>query len=235
MKKLLVPLVLVLAVGICSMAAERKTPRDIDSDAFTNQTQVAFKGAGDDHLALAWWIPHEFWEALFARDTTTSETDKTAMLDTMSGTCLMAVVQADISNFGAFDYYSKELVESNVTLTYSDARGKSQKLVPLEEIDSDLEVLLGMFKPILGGAMGNLGNNMHFYVLSDKAKDSSRLLDPYQKGKITVKLARRDGTRMTAEIETPLDALFVPRKCPNGKDAHVSWNYCPWTGQRLED
>jgi hypothetical protein len=37
----------------------------------------------------------------------------------------------------------------------------------------------------------------------------------------------------TVVLETPLNSLFVPRTCPNGKPAHVSWKFCPWGGERL--
>lgn len=235
MNKLFLVVMIVSMVATYSMAAEKKPLEDIDTDAFTSDTQVTPKGAGDNHMALAWWIPNEFWESIFSRDASTSASDKRAMLDAMSGVSLLAVVQADISAFGAFKYYSKEEIEQSMTLSYTGADGQKQSLSPVQTIDPDLEVVLGVFKPILGAAMGNLGNNMHFYVLNDRAKSSPRLLDPYRKGQIDIQLARRDKVLMDASIEMPINALFVPRKCPNGKDAHISWSYCPWTGKRLEE
>jgi hypothetical protein len=50
---------------------------------------------------------------------------------------------------------------------------------------------------------------------------------------IRVKLSNADAVHM-AELELPLDSLFVPRLCPNGKPAHVSWDYCPWSGKKLK-
>ena len=217
------------------MAAEKKPLKDVDIDALSTDTQVTPQGAGANHVALAWWIPKEFWESISSRDATTSESDKKAMLDAMSSISLLAVVQADITAFGAFKFYSKEEIEKNLLISFSDADGKRQRLSPMQTIDPDLEVVLGVFKPILGGAMGNLGNNMHFYVLTDKSKSSLRLLDPYRKGQINIQLSRRDEVLMNASIEMPLNSLFFPRKCPNGKDAHISWKYCPWTGKRLEE
>ena len=222
-------------VATYSMAAEKKPIKDIDTDAFTSDTQVTPEGAGDNHMAFVWWIPNEFWESILSRDTTTSESNKKALLDAMSGISLIAIVQADISAFGTFNFYSKEEIEQSMKLSFTDADGKKQRLLPVQTITPDLEVVLGVFKPILGAAMGNLGNNMHFYVLNDSSKSSPRLLDPYQKGQIDIQLARRDKVLMDAGIEMPINALFVPRKCPNGKDAHISWVYCPWTGQRLEE
>lgn len=233
MKKLFIAFMIVLTVSAYSMAAEKKPLKDVATDAFTADTQTTLQGTGDNHVALAWWIPNEFWKSIFSRDTTTSESDKKAMLDAMSGISLLAVVQADITAFGAFQYYSKDEIERSMSISFTNADGKRLRLSPMQTINPDLEVVLNVFKPILAAAMGNLGNNMHFYVLNDKSKSSHRLLDPYRKGQINIKLLRKDEVLMTASIEMPLDSLFVPRKCPNGKDAHISWKYCPWSGERL--
>ena len=83
--------------------------------------------------------------------------------------------------------------------------------------------------------MGNLGSNMHFFVLNDELESSPRLIDPYLKGHISIQLERRDEVQLDARIEMPLNSLFIPRKCPNGMDAHVSWKFCPWTGKPLEE
>ena len=234
MKKLLVSFILVLVVTP-AMAVQKKPIEDIDTDAFFSDTQVSPTGAGDDHFAMVWWIPNEFWESMLARDKTTSETDKKAIRDAMSGVSLLAIVQADITLLGAFNYYSKEEIEKKMLVSYTDAGGKKQRLWPTQTIHPDLEVVLAMFKPIFEAAAGRLGSNFHFYVFNDKSKFSLRLLDPYRKGLISIQLAQRNDSLMTADIETPLNSLFVPRKCPNGKDAHISWNYCPWTGKRLQD
>lgn len=201
----------------------------------TRDTQVTVQGAGDRHIAVAWWIPNEFWEAFLSRDSTTNESQKQAMLQALSGISLLAVLQGDISTMGAFNFYTKEEIEQSMTLSFSAADGNKYKLSPLQSVAPDLEVVIGVIKPVLASAMGNLGNNMHFYVLNDKTESSPRLLDPYQKGRLDIKLKNRDAASLDARIEMPVNALFRPRTCPNGKVAHISWSYCPWGGERLED
>lgn len=235
MKKLTISAMILVLVGTYSMAAEKHPLENVDADAFVADTQVMLQGAGDSHVAFVWWVPHEFWISMLSRDATTSEADKKAMLDAMSGISLIAVVQADITSLGAFKFYSKTEIEEKMLISFTDAGGKSQRLSPLQTVKPDLEVVLSVFKPILGAAMGNLGNNMHFYVLNDKSKSSNRILDPYRKGNISIQLSKRNEDLMTADIEMPLNALFVPRKCTNGMDAHISWKYCPWSGKRLEE
>lgn len=234
MKTLLVAAILAL-VTTNSMAIDRKPISKVDTEAFTKDTQVTLAGTGNNHVALAWWIPYEYWQAILARDMSTSEQQKKAMLDALSGVSLLAIVQADISTLGAFRYYTKDEVQKNMVVSLADTTGKKQRLLPMQKVDANLEIVLGVFKPVLEAAMGNLGKNMHFFVLNDRSPSLPRLLDPYRRGLIGVQLAKSDKTLMNAEIETPLNALYIPRKCSNGKDAHVSWKYCPWAGERLQD
>jgi hypothetical protein len=216
-----------------SLAANKKKNIDVDTDAFTSETQIMLKGGGSSSFSMVWWIPNEFWDAVLSQDKSMQQSDRDAMLDAMKGTSLLAVVQADISALGAFNYYHKDEIEKNLSISYKKSKGNVIDIMPMQKISSDLEIVLGVFKPILGAAMGNLGNNMHFYVLNDKSKITKRTLNPYTKGLLDIKLKDHNNTQLSGVIEMPIDALFVPRKCPNGKDAHISWNYCPWSGDSL--
>ena len=235
MKKLIFSVMIVLTISNYSIATEKTPLKKVDIDAFTTDTQVSIPGIGDDHIALVWWIPNEFWEVIFSQDETISKTQQDELLDAMSGISMLAVVQGDITSFGAFKFYSKEVIETQMLVSFTDASGKRKKISLIQAVNPDLEILLSMFKPILGAAMGNMGNNFHFYVLNDKSNFSYRLLNPYREGYINVQLAKKNDEIMTANIELPLNSLFVPRKCPNGKNAHISWKYCPWSGIRLEE
>ena len=219
----------------CSVAtaAERKPITDVSIDDFTSQTQAAFKNAGDEHFAMAWWIPKEFWASVLKRDPNMSETDRREMLKALSGVSLLAVVQADISRFGAFKFYAQSAIEEHLQITFKDGDGKARKLAPEQSISPDLEIILGVLKPILTAAMGNLGNNLHFFVLDDAANGADRLIDPYLPGELQTVVERKGGQSLQATLELPLDALYIPRTCPNGKPAHISWKFCPWSGKKL--
>ncbi len=114
-----------------------------------------------------------------------------------------------------------------------DASGKARKMSHTEPADPDMQLLLDMMKPMLAQAMGNLGENFYFFPLPAFDNEDNRVLSPYENGKLRVTLQRGEET-VVLEIELPIDALFVPRICPNGKPAHVSWVYCPWSGEKLE-
>jgi hypothetical protein len=232
MRPIVATLLLTLA-STASFAAERRPLVEIPIEALTRDTQVQPAG-GDRHMTLVWWVPYEFWGAVLARDAGTPQASKDALLAAVKGVSVLGVVQADISTMGAFHYYPAEAIEKSLLITTTDAAGKSKPLSVLKEINPDLQVALGVFKPILSSAMGNLGANLHFFVLDDRA-DSGRVIDPYRAGSLTVKLTKSDKTPLVARIETPLDSLFVPRVCPNGRTAHVTWKFCPWNGEPLRD
>jgi len=222
-----------------ALAAEKKTFKDVDLTAFIKDTQIALQAGvdegGTNHIAIAWWVPIEYWEVVLSKDASVTPQDKQNLLDALQGTSLLAVVQADVTARGAFQFYSKEEVEKTMELKIPDDTGKLQKVKPIDAVSPELKTMLTVVKPILGNAMGNLGTNMHFYVLNDVRDDSDRVLSPYTSSQIDIKLLRRDGKVREASIPTPINSLFVPRKCPNGRDAHITWKYCPWTGQPLED
>jgi len=228
-------IIVVLLLTSSSYALERKQLVNINTDQMIEETQLAVP-CDDGHINIVWWIPNEFWNATYARDEVTSKADKRLILNVLKPYIIIGIVQADISDFGAFQYYSKEEILNNLKFTVKTEDGKLQKMVPIEDFDPDLEMIIGMFKPVLSAAMGNLGQNLHFYVL--KATDASgrRQLDPYLRGALNVQLGKRDGALLEeGTLELPINSLYVPRRCPNGKEAYVTWRYCPWTGKKLDE
>lgn len=230
----LIALLISILTTHSGLPAQRLPLAKVDPDMFVTDTQGSPKGVGDDHITMTWWIPKEFWSSILSRDNTTSEKDKETILSAVSGVSLIAIAQGDVSSLGTIKFYSKEEIEKGMSLTFSGPDGKLKKLAQAEKINPDLEVVIGMFKPILGAAIGNFGNNMHFFVLNDST-DSGRILDPYEKGQVNIQLAKRNGDLVSDSLDLPVNALFVPRKCPNGKDADISWEFCPWTGAALEE
>ena len=217
-----------------SYALQKKNIAEVSSDELISETQTGPADAGDDHTCLVWWMPHEFWMGVLERDPSISKEDKEDMLKAVGGVSILAVVQGDISSLGAFDFYTREQVEKGIVVSQTGPDGTSEKVPFQEKLNPDLEVVMAAFRPILATAMGKMGDNMHFFVLSDTLPSGGRRLDPYQGGELKVKLEDKRGRALISEIALPLNSLYVPRTCPNGKKAHVSWNFCPWTGEKLQ-
>lgn len=224
-------LALGLALPLCANAGafEKKQPKDVDISAMTNETQRTSYAGG---VHLAWWIPPEYWEASLSRDANVTDAARKQVLDTLRGYSMLAVVQAEVGALGNFTFYERDAVIKGLKLELSDGKDWAS-LVPLAEVPQKLAPLLKVLGPILSSAMGPMGQNMNFFVLDDQKK-GGRLISPYEPGMLRITLSDNKGVKLEPLlIEFPLDSLYVPRRCPNGKPAHVSWMVCPWDGSKL--
>lgn len=217
-----------------AVSIERKTIDDVDVNAFISETQLS--AVSPETMSSAWWLPIEFWETVLLQDPSTTAEQRQDIWDVLRPYSHLAVVHANISKFGSFDFFDRTRTRELLRISYTDSDGKKMPLVPIEEVDPDLEILLGQMKPVLGAAMGNMGQSLHFFTLNDRNSRGHRMLSPYETGKLTIEFRGSDGELLRVfDLETPLDALFVPRVCPNGKPAHVSWKVCPWDGSELPE
>lgn len=219
----------VIAAAMQANAAEQKAMKDVDIAALTNETQKATNAEG---VHLAWWIPPEFWAASMEREKDMPEKSRQQMLDILNRYSMLAVVQADVGPLGNFSYYDRATVTKGLKLELVSPKEISV-LKPMDKVPEELDPLLKVMTPLLESAMGRLGENLNFFVYEDRKK-GARVISPYAQGAIKVTLARKDGAALDPFVfELPLDSLYVPRRCPNGKPAHVSWVVCPWDGTKL--
>lgn len=232
MKKLLALTLALLLTGQAH-GVERKAFEQVVLDDLIKETQVTMADGSDQHFAMVWWMPLEFWQTSLAKDPSTSPLVRELVTRTLEDVTLLAVVQADLSRLGAFTFYPAAEVREQLTITFVDGNGRRTTLQPLEEYSEDLASMIETMQPMLESVVGRLGENMHFFVLDNRLQDGGRLIDPYQQGMLEFGARTRDERPLSATIEMPLNGLFVPRICPNGKEAHVSWVYCPWSGSKL--
>jgi hypothetical protein len=195
----------------------------------TDELQVSPANTGGDFFNLNWWIPNEFWEASTAED----GEESTDIFSAFKGYTIVAVVAANISSLGVFNYYSEDEITTHINVKYTDAGGKSRTMQIVKEPPTEVQMILGMMKPMLKAAMGAMGEHFHFIVLKDQTESGTRIADPYAEGSLSIGLNDRLDRSWTSAVDTPLNSLYVPRLCPNGKPAHISWKYCPWTGKKL--
>ncbi len=212
---------------------------EIVIEKVVSETQVQPEIANASHVALGWWIPVEYWGAAFANDPNVTEAVKKEIQDTLNGYAILGVVQADVSSTGIMNFYSKNEISQSFTLKYENEDGKVIDVPPLKNVPNNVSLFLQQLTPILAAAMGNMGQNFNFIVYDDRDTENKRILDPYKKGKLllnfTAPSADSDGEiSASAVIETPLDSFHRARVCPNGKPAHVSWRFCPWSGDALK-
>lgn len=215
-----------LALTQSAIGIEAKPPYEVRIDDLTKETQIALSTPRT--VDLAWWLPIEFWDAVLSQDPTLSEEQRTIAVQELSPVFVIAIAQADVSPDGAFNFFTRPPL---AVYHYGD---ETLSLSPLAELTPGLRLMLKTMKSVLEGAIGSLGRNLQFFVYEDSGHNGRRLISPYESGQVAISLLDRAGTiRNVAEINLPLDSLFVPRVCPNGRPAHVSWRFCPWDGSAL--
>lgn len=227
------PVALLLFLSVNCFALERRDYTEISIPNITADIQAQPEAASDSHMTLVWWVPYEYWASVFSRDPNVTEPMRKQLLAVLKNYMLIAVVQADISPLGTFSYYSQDVVQKNLAVKYKDSKSEIKELSPSDNVSGDMSILLSQITPVLKAAMGNMGSNFHFFVYDDIDSKGERIADPYEEGTLSASLSNADEEQLSANFKTPLNSLFIPRKCPNGEDAHVSWKYCPWSGKKL--
>ena len=224
-----------VTLGITSVyGVERRPINDVPLSELIRETEIINSNTSE-FLDLVWWIPLEYWQTYFVQSGEVDSASSQQFLDVFASVFIVATLQADTSAIGLFDFFSQSEVEGGMVVTYEDEDGNSTSLKPIEPSE-ELALLLEMVKPALSSVIGQLGTNMHFIVFSDVDSEGDRQVSPFQPGNLQVSLNNRQGqARSIIQLEFPLNSLFIPRICPNGKPAHISWKYCPWDGTELED
>jgi hypothetical protein len=214
-------------------AIQKKPLKDVDIDAFTGETQKTI--GAQDSINIVWIIPIEFWEASLAQDKMLPEFQRRAFIDALKKYVLVGVVRADVSPLGAFRFHDEKKVFGNLQATFVKTKGEPVPIKLLLKADNDdAQLVIDSLKPVLKAAMGKLGDNFHFFVCNNQDEAGRRLISPYETGKVKVSLgAIGQNKGGTVEVAFPLDSLHVPRICADcGKQAHLSWSYCPFCGKK---
>jgi len=224
-------LMLGILLSPCADAApkEKKPLKDVAIPALTDETQrISYSGG----VHIAWWMPPEFWEATLARDSNVTDAEREGVMEILRKHSMLAVVQGEVGTQGDISFYSREAITKGLKIELSDTRTWTE-LAPVKKVPDDLARMLDVFGPMLSAAIGSMGENLNFFVLEDQKK-GKRLISPYEPGALRISLKNDKGEEVEPFlIELPLDSLYVPRLCPNGKPAHISWVVCPWDGSKL--
>lgn len=223
---------LVILLCSSSSALERRDLANVDFGALVGQLNKGVLDSGTN--AIVNYYPPEYWVVTMAKNDISS-TQKDAIIAAMKDVSILSIAVFDVGSFGVFKFYNEEEISKGLIVDFVSIDGDTTQIDPLYEIDVETQVLLDAMKPMLAANMGKLGEHMSFFVFPNTTESGHKIVDPFERGVLTVRFVDSRNRVLDGQFEFPLDALYVPRKCPNGKDAHVSWKYCPWTGEKLPD
>lgn len=221
----LIALPLLLSWSLLAIAAEPTPlpPERIQINQLTNETQQS--SSSKDTLDLVWWLPPQFWLASSRDDDRAAMTEIAALFQKYT---VVAAVNGKIGKLGIDGFMNED--ELRQALVVLGADGKEYRPIAPDKLDPKVTMVFGILKPILGSMIGQLGNNLHFYVFPGKGKDGKPLADPLAPGTLTVQLgeARYDFT-------TPLGSLLTPQHDPRtGQKFPGNYRFNPYTGSQLQ-
>ncbi|WP_420386404.1 hypothetical protein [Roseivirga sp.] len=216
-------LCIVMVLG--GLSWQLKAQESIDMDELINETQ--FLSDDPDAMRLVWYIPIEYWHAVFANDPSISEAEIKEIIDVLDEYEMFAVLDGTMGVFGNVKY--KEKSETKRGLTLADQNGAIYYPLDESEINEETNTLMTLMQPILSSMIGAMGENMHFFMF--KSKTSERLINPKEAGQFTLTLAEEPFV-----FELPLSALLPAKFCPvDNKTMKGTWKYCPFHGTELKD
>jgi hypothetical protein len=175
----------------------------------------------EKNIKQVWWIPSEYWRIALS-DTPDIGEGIIADIETqLDGYSLFSIVNSDVTALGGF-----KPLPATVTIINNDAI-----LSPIEEeeIPAEIKRLLNILKPSLAGMIGQLGEQMNFYVFKNTLEDGTIAISPFNKGELYVKINDAD-----FKYRIPLQSMVEKKICPkDGEHLNGNWDYCPWHGSKL--
>ena len=212
--------VIVLSTGLTSAQN-----LNIDYNQFIRETQKNSSESGK--INIVWWIPIEFWDITLKRNKTISEDQIKKFIDELKPYAIFAVIQGDMGPMGNLSYVPLDSIKNNILVI--DNEKLKHYPISYDKLDAGLQNLLATLKPVLKNAMGQLGENMNFFVFNDKKENNKRVSDPYQKGILQINIQNKE-----YKWRTPFGTLMPLKYCPKDKEEmNGSWEYCPWDGAKL--
>ncbi len=197
----------------------------VNINKLTEETQQLSNSP--DKMRLVWWIPTDFWEAVFSQDESIPEMDANAMLNEFEKYTMVATIDGTIDADGNIHYISEEAIFNKLKVI-NDLQEEFSPLTE-DQIDLNTKRLITIMKPVLANMLGKLGENMHFFLFQKVNNPMEKIVNAKNKEKFTVKLSDEQ-----FQWQLPLGSLLKPKKCPIDEQLHDgSWSYCPYHGKRL--
>jgi hypothetical protein len=188
----------------------------------TEITQELQKISRQNGIKMIWWIPDAFWQSLSKKPG-----DMDPLVRAVHNYTLVAVIDAQVSPLAAFTYKPEDEVR-NSTKIY-DRSGNAYSPIDKSKLSADLTNFLGIMKPVLANAMGQLGNNVVFVVFPAKGKDGKPIVVPNEPGRFQI-----DNNEEKFFYRLPLASLLPKLKCANDPELFPSnYKFCPFDGTPL--
>ena len=224
LKGILIPLAALLICGWVnlSFAEDRK----ININELLQETQKASDKI--EEMILIWWIPEEFWRASFEQDPTLTAAQTEDFIKILRPYLLIVAVDGNVGAFGGVTYKPEVITRNSIEVI--DGQGTHYRPLSRDKIDPDTANFLSMMKPVFINMLGQMGQNMHFFLFPAKNAAGRDIALAKREGSFSVKLDKK-----IFKWRLPLGSLLPQKICPvDGEKLNGAWKFCPWHGVELK-
>jgi hypothetical protein len=187
------------------------------------QTQLS--SDDDNKMSLVWWIPKEFWRAALTGDPSFTEDDIKEFQDKFKHYTILMVVDGIIGRFGNVVYSGAEKIRQNIEI-YDD-KFNVYKPLKEKEISSDLKSMFTIWKPMFASMLGDMGENMNYFVFQNNY--NTEVMNATSDAKYKIKMMGED-----YKFKLPIGVLFPPKTCSKcDREFMGSYKFCPFDGNKL--
>ena len=218
-------IIFICAVAFSTLAFSQKKPFDkVSIDAFISETQFGSDSQND--VDLIWWIPTEYWNAIFAQDPSTSQSEKDIIISMLKDLAVVIVIKGKVGVFGGITYDTKENIKAITSISY---KGEKLKMASEDEIDPDVLNFMSIIKPMMKNMLGSMGENMQMFIFENPKDKAVLPIDPYSDNELKFTL----GT-LERNVSLPLSCLLEEKICTeDNSEWNGKWNFCPIHGTKL--
>ncbi len=218
-------LILVFALfSFIKLSSQAKPFELVNSDTFISETQ--FSSDKINHIEMFWWLPTEFWKIIYSNDPLINQNQIDEIVNIVDDYLILAVIKGKIGMFGGVNYESYNDLKSHIQVKY-----KNEFLNRVESsfLSMELNAMISMFKPILSNMLGNMGENLHFFVFDNPKNNKLLPVDPLSYNDLMFLM-----DSFSVNVDLPLSSLLLEKICPEDKaKLNGKWIYCPFHGSRL--
>jgi len=229
MRRVCLAMLLLLTFQHAALANDEPTtlpPERVKVNELTQDLQRSSQAA--ESLDLVWWIPAEFWDVVLADEKGMDEKTRREFGDLFRSHTIVAAVKGKIGSFGVTDFESES--DLRAKLRIHDATGKAHEPIAANKVDRRLTMLIQVMRPMFKNLLGEMGDNLQFYVFPGKGADGKRLANPVGSGSFNITLGDE-----SYSYRLPLGSLLIPRRDPStGEVFPGSYRFNPYTGTELK-
>lgn len=181
-----------------------------------------------EKVSIVWWIPLDFWRVNLEADPSVTDQQAKEFLGVLEPYLVVVVVDSKIGPLGGATFTAEQTLRSRLQVI--DSRGRSYLPLADEKISADAKNFTQMMRPLLASSMGQLGENMVFFLFPARDDAGKAIADPLGEDDFEIRLGEE---RYSWRL--PLGSLMPPKVCPDdGEVLNGAWSYCPWHGTKLK-